>query len=91
MRVEGEGVIQVTGTSIVTGTGTGKENVIGIVKGLVTGMAGVEMGEGIGDPEMEEMEVEIGTVIAVGHVLLVGMVTGGLLEVQLTNISGLCR
>ncbi|KAF3433148.1 hypothetical protein FNV43_RR24250 [Rhamnella rubrinervis] len=90
----GEEAIQVKGTGIVieSGTSIGKE--IPIVKDLEIGMVelvGMEEEGGIGTPGMEEMEAGIGTVTGAGHVLLLGMVTGGHLEVQFVHISEICR
>lgn len=87
MRVE-RGVVQVIGTGIVIEIVTERENDTEnvIVKGLESGMVEVvvmEEGGLIG-------EAGIGTVIAADHVPLLGMVTGGHLEVQFASISELC-
>lgn len=94
----GEEAIQVKGTSTMieseTGSGTGIEIEIPIVKDLEIGMVevvGMEEEGGIGTPGMEEMEAGIGTVTEAGRVLLLGMVTGGHLEVQFAHISEICR
>lgn len=88
MRVERGGVVQVIGTGIVIEIVTERENDTEnvIVKGLENGMVEVvvmEEGGLIG-------EAGLGTVIAADHVPLLGMVTGGHLEVQFASISGLC-
>ena len=97
MRVEG-GVVQVIGIGIAIeierGIGTGIGNETMIVIGLVIGMVEVDGKEEegwIGGSEMEEMEVGTGTVIGAGHVLLLGMGTGGHLEVRFLHISEICR
>lgn len=88
MRVERGGVVQVIGTGIVIEIVTERENDTEnvIVKGLESGMVEVvvmEEGGLIG-------EAGIGTVIVADHVPLLGMVTGGHLEVQFASISELC-
>ena len=94
MRIEGEEAIQVIETGIVieieeSESGTDTENGTQAVKGTEIGMGEVGMeDEGwIGDPEMEEMELGTGTRIGAGHAPLLGMDTGGHLEVQFTHIS----
>lgn len=89
-------MIQVTGIGIVIkitiGSGIGIEIETQIVKGLGSMMLEViEMEEGgwIIGREMEEMEVETGTVIGAGHAPLVSIATEGLLEVQFAQISGI--
>lgn len=98
MRVEREEVIRVIGTGIVIETVTGSEsdteNVIGIMKGLGSWMVevvGMEGGGWIGDTRKKEMKAGKSIVIVADHVPLLGMVTGGHLEVQFAHISGLCR
>lgn len=92
-------MVQVTGTGIMIVIETGSEidteneNEIEIVTGLEKKMlevVGMEDEEWIGGPGMAEKEVGIGTEIGAGHVLLLGMVAEGHLEVQLVHIRGLC-
>lgn len=88
MKVGG-GVIQVIGTGIVIETVRGRESVTEnvIVRGLESGMVevvGMEGGGVIGEAGTD-------TVIVANHVPLLGMVTGGHLEVQFAHISGYCR
>lgn len=95
MRVGGEAIhVKGTGIENKTGNGTGIENVILIVKDLEIGtveVVGMEEEGGTGTPGMEEMEAGIGTATGAGHALLLGMVTGGHLEVQFAHISEICR
>lgn len=88
-------MVQVTGTGITIVIETGSE--IDTKNEIVTGLekkmlevVGMEEEEWIGGPGMAEKEVGIGTEIGAGHVLLLGMVAEGHLEVQLAHIRGLC-
>lgn len=83
-------MIQVIETGIVIESETDFEIGTQIVKGIEIGMVevvGMEEEGWIGDTKMEEMELGTGTGTGAGHAPLLGMDTGGHLEVQFAHIS----